>query len=169
MFSCPEGEGNTKKWKPVRIREETRHYTSTLQPHYQTQFSLFTMPECPMAKADFFYFCADVKKKTNPKTNQFSSSASSWQSVAMDIHVWRSKWQHGGKGKSKAHNSKQLLLPLRFSLVTLEIYIFSHMLNEDRERGLFFFFLELRNGPGKRQISEVRLTPTPISSFSLSH
>lgn len=42
----------------------------------------------------------------------------------MWLHVWRSKWQHGGKGESKAHNSKQLLLPLRCSLVTLEIHIF---------------------------------------------
>lgn len=149
-----------------------QHCRSTLQPWYQTQFGLFTMPECPMAKAVFFYFILCASTDGNkPKTNQFSSSASSWQSVAMDIQcgcMFTSKWRSVGvKGESKTHNSKQLLLLLLPPPAALRGHLghiyFSHMLNGDRER-----FSGWEMGSGKRQKSEVGLTRSPISSFSLS-
>lgn len=102
-----------KEMKPMRIREETQHYTSTLRPHYQTQFSLFTMPDCPVAKADFLFFFALMGKKP-PNKSIFLERlilAVGCHGYPMWSHVPRSKRQRGGKGKSKTHNSKQLLLP----------------------------------------------------------
>lgn len=135
-----------------------QHCRSTLQPWYQTQFGLFTMPECPMAKAVFFYFILCASTDGNkPKTNQFSSSASSWQSVAMDIQcgcMFTSKWRSVGvKGESKTHNSKQLLLlllpPPGGAPWSPWTYIFfTHV---KRGQGAFF---RLRNG--LRKATEIR-------------
>lgn len=97
IFFCPEGERNTEKQSLSRIREETQHYRSTLQPHYQTQFALFTMPECPMAKADFFFF---TLMGINPKQINFPRAP---DSVAMDIQCGCMFWDQSDDVEARAN------------------------------------------------------------------
>lgn len=107
----------------LRIKEDTQHYRSTLQPCYQTQFGLFTMPECPMAKADFS-FCTDGNK---PKQINFppaphSGSQLPWISNAVacsEIKVMARR-----QGQIKDTQFKVTSSSLRCCLVTLDIYIF---------------------------------------------
>lgn len=124
--SGPEAEGNTEKRSLLRIREETPHYRATLQRCYQTQFGLFTMPPCPVAKVDFL--CTNGNK---PQTNQFSLSASSWQPVAADIQcgcTFRDQRDDAKKARAnQRHDSKQFLSPhgqLGYIRIYLCMYIY---------------------------------------------
>lgn len=107
----------------LRIKEDTQHYRSTLQPCYQTQFGLFTMPEYPMAKADFS-FCTDGNK---PQTNKFSSSASSCSQLPWISNVVACseiKVMARRQGQIKDTQFKVTSSSLWCCLVTLDIYIF---------------------------------------------
>lgn len=66
--SLPRGSGNSERRRLLRIKEETRHRRSTLAPRYQSQFGLFTTPECPVAEDDFYVVVEGINLE------QFSSS-----------------------------------------------------------------------------------------------
>lgn len=108
MFPCPEGEEKHEEMKPLRIRVKTQRRTAALQARYQTQFGLFTMPECPMARAQFlFFFGTDGNKKPPQQINFPGAPHPGGHGYAARLHVRRSKSQRGGKGKSETRNSKQ--------------------------------------------------------------
>lgn len=148
-------------WEEALRERGKRH--NTVDPHSNPDIrpnSVYL--QCQSAqwlKLFFFYFILCASTDGNkPKTNQFSSSASSWQSVAMDIQcgcMFTSKWRSVGvKGESKTHNSKQLLLLLLLpppggAPWSPWTYIFfTHV---KRGQGAFF---RLRNG--LRKASEIR-------------
>lgn len=165
MFSCPEGEGNTERRCLLRIREETQHYRSTLQPPIKPNLVYLQCQSAQWLKLNFFFFFALME--INPKQINFPQaphpgSQLPWISSVVacsEIKVTRRQGQiKDTQFKATSSSPKVLLGHLG------HIY-FSHMLDGDTELWLLF---RLRNGPRKQQKSEVRPTPTPISSFSLS-
>ena len=99
------------------------------------------MPECPVAKADFF---GTDEKKT--QTNQFFSSASSCQSVAMDIqcgYMLRDQSDDIVARANQRHGFQSHFLYPEVLLSHLGHIHFSHMLDGNTYDRLFF---RLRNG-----------------------
>lgn len=151
--------------KPMRIREETQHYTSTLRPHYQTQFSLFTMPDCPVAKADFLgFFCPDGKK--NPKQINFPraphpGSRLPWISNVVACSEIKATTRR--QGQIKDAQFKATSSSLRWSLVTLEIYIFHTCWTGIESHGLFFRLRFV--GPEIDRGQTDSHSPSPLSRY----
>ena len=127
--------GWRKHWENEVLFSEQGKRHNTVDPHCNPDIRPnLVYLQCQSAQwlklFFFFNFILCVSTDGNkPKTNQFSSSASSWQSVAMDIQcgcMFTSKWRSVGvKGESKTHNSKAASSPpRRRSVVTLDIYIF---------------------------------------------
>lgn len=95
-----------------------------------------------MAKADFIFLNQSIFLER-------LILAVSCHGYPMWLHVQRSKWWHGGKGKSKTDNSKDLLLPCGAPWSPCTYIFFT--LHGDTHRILFF---RLRNSP--RKMTEIR-------------
>lgn len=132
-FTCSRAPGARKKhgeMKPLRIRAKTQHRTAALQARYQRQFGLFTMPECPMARAQFlFFFGTDGNKKPPQQINFPGAPHPGGHGYPARLHVRRSKSQRGGKGKI---GDAQLKAVPEVILGHLGNMYFSHMLGRGR-------------------------------------
>lgn len=166
---CACGVKETLRMKPFenKWRDTMLYCRSTLQTRYQTQYGLFTMPECPVAKADFFVVMEINPKQINFPQAPHPGSQLLWISNViacskMKVTMWR-------LGQIRGVQFKATSSSLRWSFSHLEhIYSF-HKLDGDTYWRTFFSLTNGQESDRNQRSDSLPVTSSLVCHLTSSH